>query len=411
MLPTATIHLKPGRERPVQQRHPWVFSGAIAHVRGQPAPGDGVDVYAADNTWLARGTWSGTSQIRVRLFTWERTEPLDTALLQRRLERAMLARTGALLPSYSDATAYRLVYAESDGLPGLIVDRYGGYLVIQLLTQGMARRAEAVIDLLARLTSVQGIYERSDVEVRQHEGLASAEGLRWGTAPPEHLVFHTQAVHLQYDPRQRVVPQFSVNLREGQKTGFYLDQAENRVRVAAYCSGKEVLDCFCYTGGFTVYAALGGATQITAIDSSSPALAHLQAHLHMNSVQVPVEPVGGDVFQLLRRYRDAGRRFDVVILDPPKFAQHQGQVERATRGYKDINMLAMQLLRPGGILATHSCSGLVAPELFQKVLFGAALDAHRDVQVLERLTQAPDHPVLLTFPEGEYLKGFICRIW
>lgn len=411
MEPAATIILKPGRERPVQQRHPWVFSGAIARVRGQVAPGDVVNVHATNNQWLARGTWSNTSQIRVRLFTWEQAEQLDDALVRQRLERAITVRRMTPLPASSDVTAFRLVYAESDGLPGLIVDRYGAYLVIQLLTQGMARRADSLVVLLAELTAPQGIYERSDVEVRQYEGLAGAEGLLWGTEPPEYLPFQTQTLRLGYREQSEASPQFQVNLRRGQKTGFYLDQAQNRVRVAMYCNGKAVLDGFCYTGGFTVYAALAGALHITAIDSSSQALAVMQEHLRLNNIQIPVESVEGDLFTVLRRYRAEGRRFDVVILDPPKFASHQGQVERATRGYKDINLLAMQLLQPGGILATFSCSGLISPDLFQKVLFGAAIDARRDVQILERLTQAVDHPVLLSFPESEYLKGFICRVW
>lgn len=405
------VTLRPGRERPVQQRHPWIFSGAIATVRGTPGNGDVVEVHAADGEWLARGTWSSSSQIRVRLVTWEPDEPVDATLFQRRLERALAHR--ATLPGFAahgdgtqtEHTACRLVYAESDGMPGLIVDRYGAYLVIQLLTQGMAARAEQLVELLAEQLKPQGIYERSDADVREKEGLSPQEGWRWGAEPPEHLVFQGAGT------ATRPAPQFQVDLRAGQKTGFYLDQAENRLRVAAYCAGKEVLDGFCYSGGFTVYAGLAGAHSVTAIDSSSQVLSALQTHLELNQLAIPVEPVVGDVFHLLRQYRSTGRQFDVVILDPPKFAHSQAQIERATRGYKDINMLAFQLLRPGGILATFSCSGLISPDLFQKVMFGAALDARREVQVLERLTQAPDHPVLLSFPEGEYLKGLICRVW
>jgi 23S rRNA (cytosine1962-C5)-methyltransferase len=204
---------------------------------------------------------------------------------------------------------------------------------------------------------------------------------------------------------------FYADLRGGQKTGAYLDQALNRPRVAAYCAGAEVLDCFCYTGGFSVAAARAGARQITAIDASASALESLRANLALNQLDTPVEPVEGDVFKLLRQYRHEGRQFDAVILDPPKFAHAGSQLDRAARGYKDINLIAMQILRPGGVLATFSCSGLVSADLFQKIVFGAAVDAGRDVQVIERLTQAPDHPVLLTFPEGEYLKGFICRVY
>ncbi|MBK9711730.1 MAG: class I SAM-dependent methyltransferase [Kouleothrix sp.] len=393
----ATVILNQGKQRPVQQRHPWVFSGAIARVQGYVGHGDVVDVTDSAGEWLARGTWSSGSQIRVRLFTWQADEPLDEQLIRRRLERAIATR--AWLGYAADESACRLVYAESDGLPGLIVDRYAGYLSVQLLTQGMAARADLIVSLLAELARPRGIYERSDPEMREKEALPPGEGLLWGDEPPEPIAT-TQPGDLR----------FLADLRGGQKTGAYLDQALNRLRVAAYCAGQEVLDCFCYTGGFSVAAARAGARQIAAVDSSAPALEMLRANMALNQPGAPIEPIEADVFKLLRQFRHEGRQFDVVILDPPKFAHAQGQLDRATRGYKDINLIAMQILRPGGVLATFSCSGLVSPDLFQKVVFGAALDAQRDVQVVERLTQAPDHPVLLTFPEGEYLKGLICRV-
>ena len=390
----ATVFLHPNKERAARQRHPWIFSGAVARVQGYVGRGDAVEVCDAGGEWLARGAWSSGSQIRTRLFTWQPDEPLDAALVGRRIERAIQART---LLGYGDAC--RLVYAESDGLPGLIVDRYAEYLVVQLLTQAMAARAELIVSLLAELLRPRGIYERSDAEVRQKEDLPPAEGVLWGEAPPEMVAVE--------QPGGR----FLADIRAGQKTGAYLDQAVNRQRVAAYCPGHEVLDCFCYGGGFTIAAGCAGARQVTAIDSSAAALDLLRANVALNSLATPLEPIEGDVFRLLRQYRHEGRQFDVVVLDPPKFAHAQGQIERAARGYKDINLIAMQILRPGGILATFSCSGLVSADLFQKIVFGAALDAGRDVQVIERLTQAPDHPVLLTFPEGEYLKGLICRVW
>jgi 23S rRNA (cytosine1962-C5)-methyltransferase len=393
----ATLTLNPGKERPVRQRHPWVFSGAVARVQGYVGHGDAIDVHDSAGEWLARGTWSSGSQIRARLFTWQPDEQIDEALFRRRLERAIAARKW-LGYTASDA-ACRLVYAESDGLPGLIVDRYADYLSIQLLTQGVAARADTIVGLLVELAKPRGIYERSDPEMREKEGLPPGEGLLWGEPPPERV-----------QARQPGDLLFATNLRAGQKTGAYLDQAYNRLRVAAYCAGQEVLDCFCYTGGFSVAAARHGARQVVAIDTSAAALELLGANLALNGITSPVEPIEGDVFKLLRQYRYEGRQFDVVILDPPKFAHAQGQLERATRGYKDINLIAMQLLRPGGVLATFSCSGLVSADLFQKVVFGAALDAQRDVQIVERLTQAPDHPTLLTFPEGEYLKGLICRV-
>jgi 23S rRNA (cytosine1962-C5)-methyltransferase len=393
----ATVVLNPGKERPVLQRHPWIFSGAIARVQGYVGRGDAVDVVDASGEWLARGTWSSGSQIRARLWTWQPDEPLDDGLLRARLERAIATRRW--LSADAEGAACRLVFAESDGLPGLIVDRYADFLSVQLLTQGMAARAEQVVALLAELLRPRGIYERSDPDMREKEGLPPGEGVLWGEAPPEPIVI-SQLGGLQ----------FHVDLGGGQKTGAYLDQALNRLRVAAYCAGQDVLDCFCYTGGFTVAAARAGARAVTAIDTSGPALAALRANLELNDLPGAAEPIEGDVFKLLRQYRLEGRQFDVVILDPPKFAHSQSQLERAARGYKDINLIALQLLRPGGVLATFSCSGLVSADLFQKIVFGAALDAQRDVQIVERLTQAPDHPVLLTFPEGEYLKGLICRV-
>lgn len=393
----ATVILEPGRERPVLAQHPWIFSGAIARVKGRPADGDEVDVSTAAGEWVARGTWSSASQIRVRLFTWDQAEHLDANLIGQRMLRAREARQQ--LPHLAGSTAYRAVYAEADALPGLIVDCYDSYLVIQILTQGMAVRLPLVLDLLVQIFEPSGIYERSDAEVRQKEGLPLAVGLRWGDAQPELIDFQTHYLN------------FTVDWRDGQKTGFYLDQSDNRERVAAYTAESEILDCFCYSGGFSVYAAHAGARQITAVDSSASSLARAQTHMQRNSPTTPFETVEADVFKLLRQYRTTGREFDVIILDPPKFAHNQQQIDRATRGYKDINLNAMRLIRTGGILATFSCSGLISADLFQKVVFGAALDAHRDVQVLERLTQAADHPVRLSFPESEYLKGFVCRVW
>lgn len=395
----AQLVLQLGKERPVIQRHPWIFSGAVARVQGAVEPGDAIEVRTAGGEWLARGTWSGDSQIRARLFTWDADEPIDAALFRRRIERAIDARRR--LGLLGDQSACRLVYAESDGLPGLIVDRYGEHLAVQLLTQGVAARQIEIIGALVDLLAPAGIFDRSDPEMRAREGLPPGGVELWGAPPPERLLVRQAGDLLSV-----------VDLRGGQKTGAYLDQAFNRLRVAAYCAGAEILDGFCYTGGFAVAAARAGAARITAVDSSPSALELLRANLEANALRdAHVETVAADVFHLLRVYRQEGRRFDLIILDPPKFAHTQGQVERATRGYKDINLIALQLLRPGGILATFSCSGLVSADLFQKVLFGAALDAHRDVQVIERLAQSPDHPLLLTFPEGEYLKGLICRVW
>ncbi len=400
----ATITLRPGRERPVIQRHPWVFSGAIDSVRGDPAEGEAVDVLAPSGDWLARGLWSGTSQIRARLCAWDPNQLLDEEWLRERIARAVSGRAGM---ADGEDGACRLVFSEADGLPGLIVDRYGVHLVIQILTQGMEARRAEVLRALVDLLAPHGIFERSDNDMREKEGLPPGDGLLWGAEPPDQIaLLPAMAVGTSVTP-----PRLLADLRTGQKTGFYLDQSHNRARVAAYCQGANVLDCFAYSGGFSAYAARAGATSLTLIDTSLTALDLARQNLALNLITTPADYVEGNVFKVLRAYRAEGRRFDVIILDPPKFANTQAQVNHASRGYKDINWLAMQLLSPGGVLATFSCSGQISPDLFQKIVFGASVDAGRDVQIIERLGQSPDHPILLTFPESEYLKGFVCRVW
>ena len=393
----SSIVLKPGRERAIRNRHPWIFSGAIA--QSAPPHADEVDVYSDDGQWQARALWSPHSQIRARVLTWHPEERIDTLFFHQRISQALELRMR--LPAYTDANAMRIVHGESDGVPGLIVDRYGDYVVVQLLSNGVDRRRQLIIDVLVDLLRPTGIIDRSDADMRALEGLAPSAGVLWGSAPDAPITV-THPTGLRE----------TVDLTGGQKTGGYLDQVINRVSLAAYAEGADVLDCFCYNGGFSVALARGGAASVVAVDSSAPALAASQHDMALNAVQATShEIVEADVFKLLRVYRDQERRFDMIVLDPPKFAHSQAQVERATHGYKDINLLALKLLRPGGILATYSCSGLVSADLFQKVIFGAAIDAQRDVQIIERHTQAPDHPVLLSFPEGEYLKGLVCRVW
>ena len=397
-----TVVLKRNRAKPVLQRHPWVFSGAIQRVEGDAADGDPVgivDVRDAGGNWLARGTLNRRSQIVVRLLTWRQDEPVDLAFWQRRLERAIAARQA--LADDLTTTACRLVHAESDYLPGLIVDRYGEWLVVQFLTLGVERWKGLLVDLLVTLVDgVRGVYERSDVDVRAKEGLPQRTGLLWGEEPPE-LVEVLENGH-----------RFLVDVRQGHKTGFYLDQRENRARLPAFCDGAEVLDVFAYTGGFGVYAMGGGASQVTLVESSAPALDLARRNLALNGLdRRGAEYVEGDVFSVLRGYRAQGCRFDVAVLDPPKFAHSERDVERAARAYKDVNLLAFRLLRPGGVLFTFSCSGAVSADLFQKIVFGAAVDAERDAQIVGYLAQGADHPVALTFPQGAYLKGLICRVW
>jgi 23S rRNA (cytosine1962-C5)-methyltransferase len=391
------VVLKKGREKSVLRRHPWIFSGAVARVEGQPQGGAVVDVRDSGGNWLARGLINQESQIVVRLLTWE-DEPLDGAFWRRRLERALAGRKS--LENNSTTDAYRLVHAESDGLPGLTVDRYGAHLVVQFLALGAEARREELLAALAELCEPHSIYERSDVDVRQKEGLKQRVGLAWGSEPAEQVEI-VENGH-----------RFLVDLRAGQKTGFYLDQRENRALLPPFCAGKEVLDGFSYSGAFSIYAASAPAAHVTLVDSSGGALEMGRLNLALAGVDARAcELVEGDVFGVLRGYRAQERHFDVVVLDPPKLAPTARSVKRASRAYKDVNLLAFQLLRPGGVLFTSSCSGLVSADLFQKIVFGAALDAGREAQIIGYLSQAADHPVALTFPEGTYLKGLICRVW
>ncbi|MBN1400759.1 MAG: class I SAM-dependent rRNA methyltransferase [Anaerolineae bacterium] len=391
------VRLRPGRDKALRNRHPWIFSGAIQRPRVDIPPGEVVDVCDHAGQFLARGYYNPQSQIVIRGLTWERHEAIDVDFWRRRL-RAAVARRQRLLDK-EETTACRLVFAESDGLPGLIVDRYGDWLVLQSLTLGIERWKETLVGLLVELCAPRGIYERSDVDVRRHEGLAQVTGSLCGEMPPDRVEIFEHG------------KRFWVDLLGGHKTGFYLDQRENRRQVAPYCAGAEVLNVFSYTGAFAIYAAAAGARQVTNLDSSAEALAWAEGHMALNGhADLPATYLQGDAFQVLRQLVDEGRHYDVVILDPPKFAFSRAQLTAATRGYKDINMLAMRLLRPGGWLCSFSCSGLVSADLFQKVLFGASVDVGREARIVTWLSQSDDHPVLLTFPEGAYLKGLICRI-
>jgi len=397
----SSVILKPGREKSLLRRHPWIFSGAIQQVEGEPGSGGTVDLLSSDRQFLARASYSPRSQIRARVWTFEE-EPVEKEFLRRRIRTAIRSReTLNLTP---DTDSYRLIYAESDGIPGLIVDRYGEVLVLQSLTAGSEFWKEILADLLLEETGLSTIYERSDADVRELEGLPPRSGV---LRDPENVS------DLESRITNIVVTEhtlkFNVNLQSGHKTGSYLDQRENRLRVRALANDKEVLDCFCYTGGFTVNALAGGARSVLSIDSSAEALALCRENVILNDLPVTRHtPLEGDVFQLLRKFRDESRSFDMIVLDPPKFAPTAAQAERAARGYKDINLLAFKLLRPGGLLVTFSCSGGIDAGLFQKIVAGAALDAGVEAQILEHLFQGADHPVSLHFPEGAYLKGLVC---
>jgi len=390
------LFLKPGRERSVRNRHPWVFSGAVERLEGQPADGDVVEVLSPHGEWLARGTLNRRSQIVVRLLTWDADERVDDAFWRARIARAVAGR--AALADDPATTAYRLVHAESDGLPGLVVDRYGDFLVLQFLTLGVERRRQEILAALDELLAPRGIFERSDVDVRQKEGLSPQVGRLRGEEPPDRLAIVENG------------RRFWVDVRGGQKTGFYLDQRENRARLAGFCAAAEVLDSFAGSGAFGVYALSGGAARVTFVESSAPALELARQNLALNGHDPQAQEfLGENVFVALRRFRATGRTFDVIVSDPPKFAPAARDVPRAARAYKDANLLAFQLLRPGGVLFTTSCSGAVSADLFQKIVFGAAVDAGREVQIIGYLHQGADHPVALAFPEGAYLKGLICR--
>jgi len=392
-----TILLKPGRERSALFRHPWIFSGAIAQVQGNPEPGETVAIRASQGDFLGWAAYSPTSKIVARVWSWDETEQVDEDFLRRRLEAALELRR-SLVPE-GETDAVRLLHAESDGLPGLVVDRYGDMLVAQFLSAGAERWREELAGLLVEITGVSHIYERSDVEVRLLEGLAERKGPLHGDIPSLPLVINEHGLKFKVDPVH------------GQKTGFYIDQRRNRQRLHQLCVGREVINCFCYTGAFSVYALAGGARSVLSIDSSGEALALAAENINLNRLDGPdVDWMEADVFQALRAFRDQGRTCDLIILDPPKFAPTAAQAERAARGYKDINLLAFKLLRPGGLLFTFSCSGGISTDLFQKIVTGAALDAGVDAQIVERLSQGIDHPVALNFPEGAYLKGLICHV-
>ncbi len=386
--------LRPGKDKPLRQRHPWVFSGAIARYEDQLLAGEIVQVVAADGTWLAWAEFNPGSQIRARAFAWEPEKVVDEAFWRRRLA-ASIERRRRLLP---DRQAVRLVFAESDGLPGLIVDQYGPHLALQTLTAGAEARKSQTVAHLVDLLQPASIAERDD-PVRQKEGLPPASGPLWGEPPKAPIVIADHG------------HRFYVDLQGGQKTGFYLDQSANRLALAPHCAGKEVLNAFSYTGAFAVAALAAGAAHVTNVDTSAEALIMAGRNLTLNGFSSDRwTNLEADVFQQLRRWRDEGRQFDLVILDPPKFAANPSQVERAARGYKDINWLALRLLRPGGLLATFSCSGSIERDLFQKIVFGAALDAGREARIITHFSQGPDHPVLLSFPEGAYLKGLLCEV-
>ena len=394
----AILILKPGKEKSVLRRHPWLFSGAVDRLEGRARPGDTVEVHAADGRVLGRAAWSPASQIRARMWSFDAGEPVDHAFFKRRVAAALARR--AALPELAGQAALRVVHAESDALPGIIADRYGDTVVLQLTSAGAEKWRTAIADSLLGATGCVRLFERSDVDVRALEGLEPVSGWLHGAEPEADVVIEEHGIRL------------GVDIRHGHKTGFYLDQRDNRAMVAGLVRGRRVLNCFCYTGGFSLQALAGGATGVLSIDSSAPALEAARCNLARNP-QLDAARASwreADVFAELRALHDRGERFDLVILDPPKFAPTASQAERAARAYKDINLQALKLLAPGGLLMTYSCSGGIDATLFRKIVAGAALDARRTARILRQLHGAADHPVDLTFPEGEYLKGLLLQV-
>lgn len=397
MIHMPTLHLNKGRESSLLRRHPWIFSGAIARVSGSPAPGDTVRVLDAGGRMLGLAAYSPQSQIRARVWSFAADQNIDSAFLRARLQRAIARRAGLL--NDPQRTACRLVYAESDELPGLVVDRYGDYLVCQFMFTGVERWKQEVVQHLRELFPCKGIYERSDAAARNREGLPLSQGVLWGEAPPAIVEINEQG---------RL---YGLSIEHGHKTGFYLDQYTNREAVRRLCQGRRVLNCFAYTGGFGIAALSGGAEHVLNVDSSAPSLELAAANFARNGfTPAQYENLTANVFDVLREFRQQGRRFDLIVLDPPKFAETKVQFKKAARAYKDIALQASALLEPGGLLVNFSCSGAIDMPLFQKITADAVLDADRHGQILHYLHQAEDHPVGLPFPESLYLKGLVSTL-
>lgn len=389
--------LQPGKERSLLRRHPWVFAASVASLEGRARPGDTVDVLASDGRFLGRAAWSPQSQIRARLWSFDESETIDHAFFKRTVAAAV-ARRGAH-PWLAGQQGLRLIHGEADGLPGIIADRFGTVVVLQLNSAGAEKWRDAIVAALVQATGCVAVYERSDGDGRRLEGLEPAVGCLYGALPDAGLTIEENGVRMEVD------------VVGGHKTGFYLDQRDNRLLTGQLSRGRDVLNCFCYTGGFSLQALRGGANSVVSVDSSAPALEGAARNMALNPALAAerAEWQQADVFEALRAFHRERRSFDLIVLDPPKFAPSAAHAQRASRAYKDINLFGFRLLRPGGILMTYSCSGGIGLELFQKIVAGAASDAGVDARMLHRLSAAADHPVGLAAPEGEYLKGLVLQ--
>lgn len=394
-----SIHLVKAREKTLLRRHPWIFSGAIEKVSDAPSAGETVDIFANDGRWLAKAAYSPESQIRARVWTFDKKEHINFDFFHQKIATAYAIRQSTI--DLENTTGIRIVASEADGLPGITIDKYNDYLVCQLLTAGAEFHKKTIVEALKTQFPDCHIYERSDVAVRQKEGLKKQSGILHGIAPSELICIKENGLKILVD------------IEKGHKTGFYLDQRDSRLKSMDYVKDKEVLNCFCYTGAFGLYALQGKAKRVINVDVSQRALDTAKKNAEINGFSTDKKTavfLNSDVFNLLREYRDQGTKFDTIIMDPPKFIDNKQQLISGCRGYKDINMLAMQLLTPGGTLLTYSCSGLIDSQLFQKIIADAAIDANKEVKIIEKFTQAKDHLIDSSFPEGFYLKGLACRI-
>lgn len=390
------VKLKKGRDKSFNRKHPWIFSGAIDSIKEVNQNGETVKVISGDGKILGSGSYSSHSQISVRVLSFNPEETINKDFFLQRIESASKFRK--LFIDETSTNAYRVINAESDLLPGVIVDKYADFLVCQFLSAGAEFWKKDIVDILASQFKPTGIFERSDVAVREKEGLQQSKGILYGKAPGELIeIIETEN-------------KFFVDIINGHKTGFYLDQRDNRKLLEKFSAGNEILNCFSFTGGFSVYALKAGANKVTNVDSSEEAMLLGDKNFSLNGIDSSkYENVNEDVFKYLRKLRDANKQFDVIVLDPPKFAESVSQVEKASRGYKDINLLALKLLRKNGTLITFSCSGHIVTDLFNKIIADAAADSGREVHILKYLTQSPDHTMLTSFPEGLYLKGLVCK--
>ncbi|WP_293301007.1 class I SAM-dependent rRNA methyltransferase [Pedobacter sp. UBA4863] len=391
------IKLKKGKEKAVYQRHPWVFSGALDKIKGKPENGDVVRLVDASGDFLAYGYYNDQSRVAVRLIEWNEETTIDEAWYEQKIKTAIAGRSHLL--AHKETTACRLVFSEADFLPGLIVDRYADFLSLQILSSGIEQAKDIIIPILVKLLQPKGIFDRSDATARTHEGITAENGLLWGETPAEFIEVKENGI------------KYHINIAEGQKSGFYCDQRDNRKILASYTKGKSVLDCFSYSGGFSLNAFAQGATTVTSVDSSALAIETLKQNINLNKFDASKHtPIQSDVNKQLRQFNDEGKKFDVVVLDPPKYAPSRSALDRAARAYKDLNRRGLLLLESGGLLATFSCSGAVDIETFKQIIAWAALDAGKEVQIIKQFCQPEDHPVRLSFPEGEYLKGLLVRV-